>query len=313
MRGDIRKLAGSSKNGQGLLALVGLCCGFVLTLASFAAPAAADDNRPDRILIEYVPPKNPEHQKIYETLKAHHALEKLQEIFSPFKLPIDVTIKTVGCDGVDNAWYQRPTLTICYEYLDSILKTAPQETSPAGITRQDAMIGQFFYVVGHEMGHCMFDLLNVPLFGRPEDAADEFSTYLMLKLGKDQARRLIGGAAYTYKEYVDIKKVAVPQTAFADVHGAPMQRLYNMLCIAYGADPAEFGDLVDKGYLPAQRAKGCHNEYGELNFAFQQLIVPHLDKDLTKKVLDETWLPPAKNPPPPPDASAQLPAAAQSN
>jgi hypothetical protein len=44
-------------------------------------------------------------------------LEKLQQIFSPFKLPIDVTLKTVGCDGADNAWYQRPTMTICYEYL----------------------------------------------------------------------------------------------------------------------------------------------------------------------------------------------------
>ena len=119
----------------------------------------------------------------------------------------------------------------------------------------------------------------------------------MLKLGKDQARRLIGGAAYTYKDYVEVKKVAVPQTAFADVHGAPMQRLYNMLCMAYGADPKDFGDLIDKGYLPAQRAKSCHNEYGEVNFAFQQLIVPQLDKDLTKKVLDQEWLPPATSRP----------------
>jgi hypothetical protein len=120
----------------------------------------------------------------------------------------------------------------------------------------------------------------------------------MLKLGKDQARRVIGGAAYTYKDYVEVKKVAVPQTAFADVHGAPMQRLYNMLCMAYGADPKDFSDLVDKGYLPAQRAKSCHNEYGEVNFAFQQLILPYLDKDLTKKVLDQEWLPPATSRPP---------------
>jgi hypothetical protein len=29
------------------------------------------------------------------------------------------------------------------------------------------MLGQFSYVVAHEMGHAMFDALNVPLFGRP--------------------------------------------------------------------------------------------------------------------------------------------------
>ena len=298
MHGGMLNVARGGTSGPGALKLVGLCCAFGLALVGLAAPAAADAPRPNRILIEYVPPKNPDHQKLYETLKQRQVLEKLQEIFSPFKLPIDVTLKTVGCDGVDNAWYQRPTMTICYEYLDNIEKTAPKETTPAGITPQDAVIGQLFYVVGHEMGHAMFDLLNVPLFGKPEDAADQFAAFLMLKLGKDQARRVIGGAAYTYKDYVEIKKVAVPQTAFADVHGAPMQRLYNMLCMAYGADPKDFGDLVDKGYLPAQRAKSCHNEFGEVNFAFQQLIVPYLDKDLTKKVLDQEWLPPATSPPP---------------
>src|SRR6516164_11429373 len=273
-----------------------------ISLATLLAPAATPalaQGAPgtNRIKIEYVPPKNPAFQSIYDQLKERHALEKLQEIFSPVRLPADLTIKTTEC-GMSNAWYQRPTLTICYEYLADILKNLPNEDAPSGITPSDAILGQFFYVVFHEMGHAMFDALNVPLFGRPEDAADQFAAYMMLRLGKDQARRLIGGAAYTYKDYVEVKKVAVPQTAFADVHGAPMQRLYNMLCMAYGADPKDFGDLIDKGYLPAQRAKSCHNEFGEVNFAFQQLIVPQLDKDLTKKVLDQEWLPPATSPPP---------------
>jgi Putative metallopeptidase len=281
-------------------------CLISLALFGVAAPAIADDVHANRVLIDYVPPKNPEHQKIYELLKERKALEKLQEIFSPFQLPIDVTLKTVGCDGVVNAWYQRPTLTICYEYLADIEKTMPTEATPAGITPADAVIGQFFYVVGHEMGHGMFDLLDVPLFGRPEDAADQFAAFMMLKLGKDQARRLIGGAAFTYKEYVDKTKVVVPQTAFADVHGAPMQRFYNLLCMGYGGDREAFADLVQKGYLPEQRAKGCRTEYGEVNFAFQQLIVPHLDKQLAKQVLDKTWLPDTTTRPPPPPGPDQV-------
>jgi hypothetical protein len=46
----------------------------------------------------------------------------------------------------------------------------------------------------------------------------------MRLVGKRAARRLTGGAAYTYKDFVDKPKVVVPQTAFADVHGAPAQR-----------------------------------------------------------------------------------------
>jgi hypothetical protein len=165
--------------------------------------------------IEYVPPKNPAFQPIYDALKQHQALEKLQQIFSPFRLPYDMTIKATEC-GMSNAWYQRPTLTICYEYLDDVMKNTPKETTAAGITPTDAMLGQFFYVVAHEMGHAMFDALNIPLFGRPEDAADEFAAYLMLHLGsKEDAHRLIAGAAYTLRvQSISATPLAVYRPAF---------------------------------------------------------------------------------------------------
>ena len=288
-----------AKCAQSVLHLIGLCCALFLALFGVGGPAVADEARPNRMQIEYVPPKNPAFQPIYDALKQHQALEKLQQIFSPFRLPVDMTMKTTEC-GMSNAWYQRPTLTICYEYLADILKTLPKEGAPSGITPTDAMLGQFFYVVAHEMGHAMFDALNIPLFGRPEDAADGFAAYLMLHLGtKEDARRLIEGAAYTYKNDVEGTKVTAPITAFADVHGAPAQRFYNLLCMAYGADPQSFSDLVDKGYLPQARAKGCRTEYGELNFAFQQLIKPNLDPELTKAVVQKSWLPEATTRPPP--------------
>jgi hypothetical protein len=269
----------------------------------------AQSGQTNRIKIEYVSPKNPAFQSIYDQIKERHALEKLQEIFSPVRLPVDLTIKTTEC-GMSNAWYQRPTLTICYEYLADILKNLPNEDAPSGITPTDAILGQFYYVVFHEMGHAMFDALNVPLFGRPEDAADQFAAYMMLRLGKQDARRVIGGAAYSYKGDMQGTKITAPITAFADVHGAPAQRFYNLLCIAYGADPQTFGDLIDKGYLPAARAKTCRVEYGEVNFAFQQLIRPYLDPELAKAVMQKDWLPPEDlkrpdPPPPPPQGAAQ--------
>jgi Putative metallopeptidase len=291
------------------------CCPLLLSVifaAALAAPVAsalAQDGQPNRIKIEYLPPKNPDFQKIYDELKERHALEKVQQMFSPVRLSMDLTIKSTEC-GMSNAWYQRPTLTICYEYLADILKNLPNENDPSGITPTDAVIGQFYYVVFHEMGHALFDTLNVTLWGRAEDAADQFAAYLMLRLGKQDARRLIGGAAYSYKENMQGTKVTAPITAFADVHGAPPQRFYNLLCIAYGADPQVFGDLIEKGYLPPGRAKTCRVEYGEVNYAWQRLIHPYLDPELTKTVLQTDWLPPEDTarpdpPPPPPQGAAQ--------
>jgi hypothetical protein len=77
-------------------------------------------------------------------------------------------------------------------------------------------------------------------------------------------------------------------------HGTPAQRFHNLLCLAYGADPQLFGDIVEKGHLPKERAEGCKEEYQQVSYAFQQLIGPHLDPVLAKEVMDKTWLPDAK-------------------
>jgi Putative metallopeptidase len=234
-------------------------------------------------------------------------LQKIQEIFSPLRLPLDLTVRTKEC-GMSNAWYQRPTITLCYEYLRDLHQTAPKETSPEGITPMDAMVGQFLYTTYHEMGHAVFDLLDVPLFGRPEDDADQFAAHLLIRIGKNDAHQLIEGAAYLYKDYVKNPTVTVPVTAFADVHGAPMQRLYNLLCLAYGADPEEFSDVVDKGYLPKGRVPACKMEWDEVNFAFHKLIYPYVDHALLNDVLSKSWVPYM---PPPPPRMTDMPQAAQ--
>jgi Putative metallopeptidase len=258
---------------------------------------AATESYPKRIRIEYIVPKSPEHQPIYERLKERQALEKLQEIFGAFRLPIDLTLRTVGCDGVSNAWYQRGQVSVCYEYLNDIRKNSPRETTKDGISPTDAMVGQFFYVFAHEMGHAIFDLLDVPVFGRSEDAADQFATYIVLQFGKEQARRLILATAYSYKHYILNPTVTAPLVAFSDAHSPPPERFYNLLCLAYGADSELFADFVTKGYLPQGRANGCKREYGELTYAFNKVIIPHLDQHLAHEVLQKAWLPEEKNRP----------------
>src|SRR6516225_11711002 len=107
------------------------------------------------------------------------------------------------------------------------------------------MVGQFFYVFAHEMGYAIFDVLGIPVFGREEDAADNFATYIMLRFGEQESRALITGAAYSYKKYVQGPQVTAPLAAFADAHSAPAQRFYTLLCIAYGSDPTRYADFVE--------------------------------------------------------------------
>ncbi len=266
-----------------------------VALAPLAPTAASAELRPDRIKIEYVAPEKDDQKAVYEMLKKRQALEKVREMFSPVMLPVDVNVKTKTC-GFVNAFYQRMArdaeVTLCYEYIGQIYEMMPEMVTPEGIAPNDAIVGQFYYTVGHEMGHALFDLMDVPIFGRPEDAADAFSTYIMLQMGKHDARRLIGGAAYAYKSFIDKPEMTIKTKAFSDVHGSSAQRFYNMICLGYGADPGMFADVVEDGLLPKQRADNCYWEHREIAYAFKTLIRPHLDPTLAAKVMDTQWLPP---------------------
>ena len=134
-------------------------------------------------------------------------------------------------------------------------------------------------------------MLRVPVLGREEDAADQVSAYLILNLGKAEARRLIGGVSYAHKTEANAAMAPLAMTQFADAHGTPAQRFYNVLCIAFGADAQLFGDFVEKGHLPKERAEDCKDEYQQVANAYEKLIGPYVDHGLAKEVFDKTWLP----------------------
>ena len=272
---------------------------YVLMLSCLACAGAsavsAQEMKLEQIDIQYVEPKNATLRPVYEQIKKAQALEKIQTLLAPLRLPRRLLIKTEDCDGVSNAWYEEDSITVCYEYLDGIWKNVPA-ASTEGIAPVDALLGPLVDVFLHEVGHAVFDYWQTPLLGREEDAADMFSTYIMLQFDKPEARRLIVGNAYQYKGDIRSPVVVQSMRKFSDVHGTPSQRYYNVLCLAYGADPVLFADFVASGKLPKDRAEGCEFEYQQIANAFERLVVPNLDPDL-RKGLHKAWLPPVDTQP----------------
>lgn len=260
-----------------------------LSAATSADAEAVKGAKSKQVDIEYVAPKSAEHRPVLDLIKEHRTLEKIQQLLSPLRLPSRLLIKTEGCDGVSNAYYDDGAVTVCYEYLDDVWKNVPEETTSAGVAPIDALIGPVMDVFLHEAGHAVFDLLQVPLFGREEDAADQFSVYMMLKMEKDEARRLIMGTAFQYQNDVQSPTVTLPLQKFADAHGTPSQRYFNVLCLAYGADKELFADFVSKGLLPKERAESCEDEHAQVEFAFDRLIKPSVDQELAS-TLQGRWL-----------------------
>ena len=263
------------------------------TLAITAITFAMSES--NKIRVAYEDPENPAHGKIHAYLKEHKVLERLQEFLSPFQLAIPLEIKIAGCDGEPDAEYGDGEVLICYEFIETLIANMPAETTPAGIEPVDTVVGPFFDTALHEFSHALFDMFDTPMFGREEDAADQLAAYLYLQLGEDEVRRLIMGTAYNYL-ITETHDEDSAQTAeefiedSAETHSLPAQRAYNLMCIAYGANPKLFSDLLSKGLLPNDRAEYCQEEYEQVQWAYSKLIMPHTDPVLAKEVFDRSWL-----------------------
>ncbi|WP_460448735.1 DUF4344 domain-containing metallopeptidase [Alsobacter sp. SYSU BS001988] len=253
-----------------------------VALVLVAAPAADAKPAPRRAGVEvrYDPPKNPEHQRIYDELRNKRVLERVRDRLAGISLPRPLLLKTEGCDGDINAAYDpdESAIGICYEYLAYIQELAgkipPDVAAKESLTPANYVIGPFLEVTLHELAHAIFDLRKVPVLGREEDAADQVATYALLQFGKDEVRRVISSIAVMYAS--EARESAPKLKDFANEHGLPAQRFFNLICISYGSDPKIFGDVVSRGYLPADRAEQCPGEYAQVKYAFDTLIRPAL-------------------------------------
>lgn len=253
----------------------------LIGLALQYAPAAAQGDtapRTERVRILYDEPANEKHAAIRAAMQERRVLETLGDLLSAFRLPRELTLEARGCGGREGAWYADDRAVFCYEYAELIQRHAPNVATPGGVARADAIVGGILDTILHEIGHGIIEMLDVPVFGKEEDAADFFSIYLLLQFPADDAKRLIEGVAFMMgSEARQDLEAKVRPRMFAGVHGPNAQRHYNVLCLAHGARPDLFADVASWG-LPYWRASNCGDEYAMLSRAFARLILPHVDE-----------------------------------
>jgi Putative metallopeptidase len=252
-------------------------------------PQAASDLTNGNIEFAYYPPKSVKYQAVLDRLKSRHVLELLSQFLAPLRLPHKLYLVTIECGENPSPRYvpDNWAILLCYEFNEILDRVAPKQGQPAqGFTHDEVVVGSFVGVVLHEAGHAVFDMLDVPVFGREEDAADEMASFIALQFNKDVARTITRGFAYFWSVLGNPKEWA----QYSDEHGTSTQRFYNALCIGYGGDPQTFKEFVDKGWLPKERAANCAAEYQQISLAFQKTVLPFVDVNLMKQVQARDWL-----------------------
>jgi hypothetical protein len=246
---------------------------------------------PGQVRINYETPSDAKFIPIYDALKRRQVLERLQHFLVPLRLPGALTVKLAQCDAETQPYQSGGPVTICYELVQRIIDVTRQNTKD--LNEQTLIAdGTFVQAVLHEVALAVFDLLQVPVWGRVDDAADRVAALIMIQFSDQVAFTTIIGTAKFF-EYSNRVWTGVD---FAELGSPEAQRYYNYLCIAYGGDPRTFKFLAPRpgpsvaARLTEHRAPRCGNEYQQVQHAFDLRIMPFVDPQLLVKVRASRWL-----------------------
>ena len=248
-----------------------------------ATPAAAQA-APGQVQAKYEP--TTKFAPVRDMLQRHKVLEKAQVLMSPLRLPRAITIRATECSAPALPYdAAKGVITICYEAIASILDLAKGATSDAD-KLATVVSGGIIEETLHRVAIAILHVYDIPVWGKEEDAADLLGAFMMLQFDEHAAEVAILGAGNLFI----VKTSSVGKVDYVADVSPPAQRLYNFLCIAVGGDPIDFGGLVDKGFLPKDRAVRCGGEYNSIRKAFDLRVMPHVDPDLVVKIRAIDWL-----------------------
>jgi hypothetical protein len=243
---------------------------------------------PKMVSVEYNVPyyDTANHNVWYNAFKEGKVMEQVADMLNKmFKLKQKMKITCLECGKV-NAYYnpEDKELKICYElFADMYQKMSRYHNDPDSVGEK---IGKAFnFVLYHEVGHALIDVLDIPLTGKEEDAADYFSFFLMGGFGDEYGIEVCREGANFFKDmHEELKKDTVFQRLnqqgeifdnlpFWDEHSFDLQRYYSINSLIFGSDPYRWDGIIDIGY---RRPVNAIDEFNKIKRGWSRLLLPHL-------------------------------------
>ena len=200
------------------------------------------------------------------------------ELADQITWPRDVDLTFEDCRDGSDAFYndETHTVTICHEMVAELYELFSLRKVNRSKINQEVE-GALVSVLLHELAHALIDVLNIPITGREEDAADQLSFLLLIN-------RTVGGAAMALDAAESFKLLARLDRGYEplywDEHSVHAQRYYDTLCLVYGSDDQRFAYLVKNYLLPRERAENCSKDYERISKSWMKLLEPYARQSL---------------------------------
>lgn len=218
-------------------------------------------------------PPDPAHQRIALSLARGQIPQRIADhLNSVLQLPAPVLVQFQAC-GMENAFFspRQRAVVFCYEMQDAIHKRVTWLSSSVGASRRTAtemLDGALWFILLHEVGHAVHQVADLPTLGRREDVADQLATWIAIRRPPAGVNEPITGGMLVFLN---------PQTrtdyeAMGGPHSLDAQRLMNVACWAFGADPVRYRELPDMVRLPDARRASCAEEWAAIDAAVPRLL-----------------------------------------
>src|SRR6476659_7315891 len=139
-------------------------------------------------------------------MMSHQAVYRIvEEVDKQFALPFEIEVVFRDC-GDPDSYYDEGSheIVICYELIDAYSQLFSENVKER-TARDEAAKGAIVSIFLHEVAHALIDRWHLSITGREEDAADQFST-LMLINGVPDGEEMALDSARSFKSLAVLEK-----------------------------------------------------------------------------------------------------------
>ena len=137
----------------------------------------------------------------------------------------------------------------------------------------DRALDAYLSIFYHEFGHALIDIMQLPVLGLEEDAADTLSVVMIEDLweAESSAEKLRAAAGFWDKSARAWEETGEAPD-FGGVHSPDRRRYFTYVCLYYGADPDNRAELAQDLGLPEDRAETCPDEFALANKSWMPFL-----------------------------------------